>query len=62
MITVGANHRYRFRLINSFCTVCPGELTIEGHSLTVIATDGQPIEPTVVNSIVSLAGTISIKI
>ncbi|KAK9310102.1 hypothetical protein QLX08_000400 [Tetragonisca angustula] len=56
VITVGANHRYRFRLINSFCTVCPGELTIEGHSLTVIATDGQPIEPTVVNSIVSLAG------
>ncbi|KAF3424015.1 hypothetical protein E2986_05263 [Frieseomelitta varia] len=56
VITVGANHRYRFRLINSFCTVCPGELIIEGHSLTVIATDGQPIEPTVVNSIVSLAG------
>lgn len=61
VITVGANQRYRFRLINSFCTVCPAQLTIEGHRLTVIASDGQPMQPVVVDSIVSLAGTILIK-
>ncbi|KOC69894.1 Laccase-4, partial [Habropoda laboriosa] len=56
VITVSANQRYRFRLINSFCTVCPGQLIIEGHNVTVIASDGQPIEPVSVNSIISLAG------
>ncbi|CAL7936374.1 unnamed protein product [Xylocopa violacea] len=56
VITVEANKRYRFRLINSICTVCPGQFTIEGHKLTVIATDGQPIKPVVVDSIISLAG------
>ncbi|XP_043604927.1 laccase-4-like [Bombus pyrosoma] len=56
VITVDANQRYRFRLINSFCTVCPTQLTIEGHSLTVITSDGQPMQPVVVDSIVSLAG------
>ncbi|XP_017889706.1 laccase-4-like isoform X2 [Ceratina calcarata] len=56
VITVDANQRYRFRLINSFCTTCPGELTVEGHNLTVINSDGQPIKPIVVDSLVSLAG------
>ncbi|CAK9804050.1 LCC4 [Anthophora quadrimaculata] len=56
VITVSANQGYRFRLINSFCTVCPGELIIEGHSLTVIASDGQHIKPVWADSIISLAG------
>ncbi|OAD62113.1 Laccase-5 [Eufriesea mexicana] len=56
VITVDANKRYRFRFINSFCTVCSGQLTVEGHDLTVIAIDGQLIEPVTVDSIVSLAG------
>lgn len=50
------NQRYRFRIINSFCTVCPGLFTIEGHDLTVIATDAESTQPVVVNSIVSSAG------
>lgn len=61
MITVDANNRYRFRFINSFCTICPGQLTVEGHNLTVIAMDGQFVEPVTVDSIVSLAGTMSKK-
>ncbi|XP_017760663.1 PREDICTED: laccase-like [Eufriesea mexicana] len=55
-IVVEPNTRHRFRLINSFCTVCPGQLTIEGHNLTVIESDGQPIRPFVVTSIVSFPG------
>ncbi|XP_043518680.1 laccase-5-like [Frieseomelitta varia] len=56
VITVEPNTRHRFRLINSFCSVCPGQITIEGHNLTVIETDGQPIKPINVTSIVSSAG------
>ena len=62
VITVEPNTRHRFRLINSFCSVCPGQITIEGHNLTVIETDGQPIKPINVTSIVSSAGTESMKI
>ncbi|XP_076235891.1 uncharacterized protein LOC143180212 [Calliopsis andreniformis] len=56
VITVDPNQRYRFRIINSFCTICSGLLTIEGHNLTLIATDGESVEPVVVDSIVSFAG------
>nr|XP_033342198.1 laccase-2-like [Megalopta genalis] len=56
IIIVDANNRYRFRMINSFCGNCPGELTIEGHNMTVIATDGESVQPVVVTSIVSYAG------
>ncbi|KAK1135838.1 hypothetical protein K0M31_000410 [Melipona bicolor] len=56
VITVEPNTRHRFRLVNSFCSVCPGQITIEGHNLTVIETDGQPIKPINVTSIVSSAG------
>ncbi|XP_046622055.1 laccase-1-like [Neodiprion virginianus] len=56
VFNVLAGKKYRFRLITAFSTVCPAQLTVEGHKLTVIATDGQPVEPRVVDSIVSLAG------
>ncbi|XP_053999584.1 uncharacterized protein LOC128887574 [Hylaeus anthracinus] len=55
VITVEAKKRYRFRLINSFCTICPVILTIERHNLTVIATDGIPTDPVTVTSIISFA-------
>ena len=45
VFTMTPGKRYRFRMINSFCTVCPAQLTIEGHGLTVIATDGEPVHP-----------------
>ncbi|XP_076675786.1 uncharacterized protein LOC143372966 [Andrena cerasifolii] len=56
VITVEAKKRYRFRMVNSFCTVCPAEFTIQNHNLTVIAVDGLPINPVEVTSIVSYPG------
>lgn len=53
---ITAGSRYRFRLINAFGTVCPAQLTVEKHLLTVIATDGEPVKPVKVNSIVSFTG------
>ncbi|XP_014613124.1 PREDICTED: laccase-1-like [Polistes canadensis] len=48
--------RYRFRMINSFGTVCPAEFSIQGHKLTVIASDGEDLQPVVVDKIISLTG------
>ncbi|XP_076641104.1 uncharacterized protein LOC143352475 [Halictus rubicundus] len=56
VIEVDANKRYRFRMVNAFCTTCSGELTIEGHNLTIIATDGESVKPVTVTSIISYAG------
>jgi FtsP/CotA-like multicopper oxidase with cupredoxin domain len=56
IFTVTPGRRYRFRMINNFCTVCPAQLTIEGHSLTVIASDGEPIHPVQVDTIISFSG------
>lgn len=53
---IASKGRYRFRLINAFATVCGAMLTIENHSLTVIATDGEPVKPVEVSSIVSFSG------
>ena len=50
--------RYRFRLINSAIQYCMIHLAIEGHNLTVIASDGSPIEPIIVDSIISANGII----
>lgn len=43
-------------MINSFGTVCPAEFLIEKHRLTVIATDGEDLQPVVVDKIVSVTG------
>ncbi|CAG2057587.1 unnamed protein product [Timema podura] len=48
--------RHRFRLIGATCLVCPAKVAIEDHSLLVIATDGTPIQPTLVDSIILLPG------
>ncbi|XP_076235741.1 uncharacterized protein LOC143180095 [Calliopsis andreniformis] len=56
VFTVEAKQRYRFRLINAFCTTCASQFTIEGHTLTVIAVDGQSVLPVKVNTIASSAG------
>ncbi|XP_020298310.1 laccase-4-like isoform X2 [Pseudomyrmex gracilis] len=53
---VERNSRYRFRMINAFCTTCSSILTVEGHNLTIIAMDGVLVEPTIVTSIISVAG------
>ncbi|KAF5290994.1 hypothetical protein FQA39_LY14525 [Lamprigera yunnana] len=55
VFNVDNNYNYRFRLINAFVSMCPAQISIEKHRLTVIATDGHPIEPIVVDSIISVS-------
>lgn len=43
-------------MINSFSTDCPTELTIERHNLTIIASDGQPVVPVNVTTLISFSG------
>jgi L-ascorbate oxidase len=50
--------KYRFRLILNGVQHCPMEFSIESHNLTVIAGDGQPIEPFVVQSIFITSGKV----
>ncbi|ETN62011.1 laccase-like multicopper oxidase 1 [Anopheles darlingi] len=57
IFTITPGRRYRFRMINAFASVCPAQVTIEGHGLTVIATDGEPVHPVQVNTIISFSGT-----
>nr|CAD7428056.1 unnamed protein product [Timema monikensis] len=45
--------KYRWRLINSSSFVCQIQLFIEDHNMTIIATDGEPCEPRVVDSIIT---------
>lgn len=56
IFTMTPGRRYRFRLINAFASVCPAQITFEGHSLTIIATDGEPVHPVQVNTIISFSG------
>ena len=41
---VDAGFRYRFRVLNTGFQWCPLEFSIDGHNLTVISTDGNPVE------------------
>lgn len=56
IFTMTPGRRYRFRMINAFSSVCPAQVTIEGHGLTVIATDGEPVHPVNVNTVISFSG------
>lgn len=48
--------RHRFRIGNVAGHICPFEFSVKRHKLMVIATDGSPIEPIIVDSVISLAG------
>ncbi|KAL7303457.1 hypothetical protein TKK_0004639 [Trichogramma kaykai] len=56
VFTITPGRRYRFRLINAFASVCPAQITFQGHDLTIIATDGEPVQPVNVNTIISFSG------
>ncbi|XP_070536992.1 uncharacterized protein [Ptychodera flava] len=45
LFTVQRGHRYRFRLIFNGISDCPVFVTVDSHVLTVVATDGNPVEP-----------------
>ncbi|KAF4524251.1 hypothetical protein B566_EDAN008797 [Ephemera danica] len=53
---VKAGLRYRFRLIHAGCLVCPLQLTIQNHQMTLIATDGFPLRPINIDTIILLPG------
>lgn len=53
---VTADYRYRFRTINSGFLNCPLEISIDNHSLTMIASDGRHFEPVMVETFVTYAG------
>jgi hypothetical protein len=48
--------RYRFRLVGGLCSECPVRVKFEGHQMLVIATDGNPVEPILVDTVVLEAG------
>lgn len=48
--------KYRFRTINSGFLNCPLEISIDNHTLNIIASDGHYIEPIEVETLVSYAG------
>nr|XP_033341671.1 laccase-1-like [Megalopta genalis] len=48
--------RYRFRIVNSFSTVCPAEVAFHNHKCTVIAVDGTNVKPKEVDKVVILTG------
>lgn len=56
LFTVDKGFRYRFRTINSGFLNCPLEISIDNHTLDMIASDGHYFETVRVDSIVSYAG------
>jgi L-ascorbate oxidase len=53
---VNYNKRYRFRVLNTGVQYCPLEFSIDEHNLTVISTDGNPIQPVNVKSFFIMPG------
>ncbi|XP_046753251.1 laccase-1-like [Diprion similis] len=53
---VERNSSYRFRFINGASQICGFQFQIQNHNLTLIATDGSPIEPITVDAFVSYPG------
>ena len=44
--------RYRFRMVSPAFTLCPIQVSIEGHSMAIIAADTVPVKPTEVQALV----------
>ena len=53
---VAKGRRYRFRVINAGSQFCPLQVSIDKHLLTIIALDGNPVEPFQVASFFVLIG------
>ncbi|XP_065577924.1 uncharacterized protein LOC136038621 isoform X2 [Artemia franciscana] len=54
--TVTKGFRYRFRMISNGNMNCPIQVSVDGHTLQAIASDGQAFEPVEVDSIVISSG------
>ena len=53
---VKSGYRYRFRIIGGVTASCVFQVAIQDHNLTVIAVDGYPVQPVVVNTVIIAAG------
>ncbi|XP_070173598.1 uncharacterized protein [Littorina saxatilis] len=54
--TVQPNGRYRFRVMSNGILNCPIKISIDNHMISIIATDGTPVEPMQVDSFNIFAG------
>ncbi|XP_041972453.1 laccase-4-like [Aricia agestis] len=53
---VEQGYKYRFRVINAEFLNCPIELSVDGHNITIIASDGYDLQPITATSLVTYAG------
>ncbi|XP_065081288.1 uncharacterized protein LOC135703864 [Ochlerotatus camptorhynchus] len=53
---VQSGKRYRFRLVSGGSQYCPFQLQIEKHQTLVISTDGGPVKPHTVDTLISISG------
>lgn len=53
---VERGQRYRFRICGNENYLCAHQVSIDNHTLTIIATDGSPVDPVVVDSFVITPG------
>lgn len=53
---VRPGYRYRFRFIHAGVQDCAMSISIDEHNLTVIASDGAPLEPVQVESLMAYTG------
>ncbi|KAB0803227.1 hypothetical protein PPYR_00197 [Photinus pyralis] len=53
---VFTGRRYRFRLIGAISLACPIQVRVKNHALTVIASDGEPLQPVQVDRIILTSG------
>jgi hypothetical protein len=56
-VWVESGKRFRLRLVGGICSVCGVQFSIEGHDLTLIATDGKPVNNVTVGSVDIHSGT-----
>ncbi|GFN91552.1 multicopper oxidase [Plakobranchus ocellatus] len=54
--SVQGGKKYRFRVINAGIMYCPIQISIDQHTMTVIASDGHPVEPVVADILNVFAG------
>ncbi|XP_033637829.1 laccase-4-like [Asterias rubens] len=48
--------RYRFRVISNAITNCALKISVDGHNLTIIASDGAPLKPTLTDAFIIYGG------
>jgi L-ascorbate oxidase len=58
VFTVKKGFRYRFRLIDAGVLLCPMQISIDNHNITVIATDGNDVEAIELESLTIYAGKV----